>query len=256
MRHAIVITLVLLAIIAAGCQVQKQELQQQADAIVEFRTYGGFTPPEFARQELRVEKGLLTYTIFDRSGNQVSQSQATITDKEYQAVIKAFADARFMTLSDRYGEGQIVTDAGTAEISYSNGTASKSVKVEPYVEEAMPKNLQDINRLMLQLIAKATEMPAGEAEKTAERWIENAPTYRFDGYGLRLLDHKQLESYPVQHVLTYEFTSSHAGYGNRQGKVLAQALTRHEIVVRLSGGRIASAILDGKWDEMRQQKTG
>lgn len=254
MRHAIVITLVLLAIIAAGCQVQ--EPQQQDDAVVEFRTYGGFTPPEFERQELRVEKGLLTYTIFDRSGNQVSQSQGTITDKEYQEVIKAFADARFMTLSDSYGEGQIVTDAGTAEISYSNGTASKTVKVEPYVEEAMPRNLQDISKLMLRLIAKATEMPAEEAEKTAERWIENAPTYRFDGYGLRLLDHKQLESYPVQHVLTYEFTSSHAGYGNRQGKVLAQVLTRHEIVVRLSGGRIASSIIDGKWDEMRQQKTG
>ena len=98
-------------------------------------------------------------------------------------------------------------------------------------------------------------MPAEEAERTAERWIENAPTYRFDGYGLRLIDHQQLESYPVQHALTYEFTSSHAGYGNRQGKVLAQVLTRHEIEVRLSGGRVTSAIIDRRWDELRQQKT-
>jgi hypothetical protein len=53
-------------------------------------------------------------------------------------------------------------------------------------------------------------------------------------------------------VLTYNFTSSHAGYGDRSGKVTAQVITGHSILITIVDGTVDSAVIDGKWDEKGQ----
>jgi hypothetical protein len=53
-------------------------------------------------------------------------------------------------------------------------------------------------------------------------------------------------------VLTYNFTSSHAGYGNRTDKVTAEVITHHTIQVMIIDGNVVSAVIDEKWDEMGQ----
>jgi hypothetical protein len=53
--------------------------------------------------------------------------------------------------------------------------------------------------------------------------------------------------------MTYEFMSSQAGYGDRSGEAPAQVITQHTIVVRVAGGEVTSAIIDGIWDEMYQR---
>jgi hypothetical protein len=98
-------------------------------------------------------------------------------------------------------------------------------------------------------------LTAEEVEQLAENWVRNAATYKFDGTRLMLVNHKTLESYPEQHVLTYTFTSLHGGYGNRTGQMVTQALTNHTIVVRVINGTVTSAIIDDEWDEAKQVAT-
>jgi len=75
-------------------------------------------------------------------------------------------------------------------------------------------------------------------------------TYKFYG-GFVMQTHAiQEESFPVRHVLTYNFTSSHAGYGDRSGKVTAQVITEHSIKIVVVDGNVESAVIDGNWDEM------
>jgi hypothetical protein len=57
-------------------------------------------------------------------------------------------------------------------------------------------------------------------------------------------------------VLTYAFTSSHAGYGDRSGKVTAQVITPHTIRITILDRTVDSAVIDEKWDEKGQFMTG
>ncbi len=55
---------------------------------------------------------------------------------------------------------------------------------------------------------------------------------------------------------TFEFDSRHAGYGDRTGQVLAQVITPHRAVVTVEEGEVTSAVMDGKWDMLRQEMIG
>jgi len=70
------------------------------------------------------------------------------------------------------------------------------------------------------------------------------------------VNYVQQESYPVRHVLTYRFTSSHAGYGDRSRKLTAQVITEHSIKIVVVDGNVESAVIDGKWDETGQFMVG
>jgi len=92
----------------------------------------------------------------------------------------------------------------------------------------------------------------------AQDFIVNAPTYAFDGIDgtLLLIQTTSLESWPVQHVVMLSFESSHAGYGNRSGEVLAQVVTTHIAWVKVVNGEVVQAVIDETWDELKQRETG
>ncbi len=89
-----------------------------------------------------------------------------------------------------------------------------------------------------------------EAHETASEWIRNAPTYAYDGQDLQLVDQETEEDTTV---LTYNFTSTHGGYGNRSGEMVTQVLTPHTIEVTVEDGEVIRAIIDEQWDERKQQ---
>lgn len=86
-------------------------------------------------------------------------------------------------------------------------------------------------------------------------FVMSGPTFAFDGIvdSLDVDSVMVMESFPPQYRVIIVFDSAHGGYGNRDGQVLTQAITPHRVDVLVSEGIVRSAIIDGKWDELRQQ---
>ncbi len=107
--------------------------------------------------------------------------------------------------------------------------------------------------LLLAVFAACEPVPAQEPERVAEQWVRAAPTYAYDGFDLALQEQYVRESHPEQYVFIYTFTTRAAGYGDRSDEMVAQVLTDREIEVVVIDGEVVSAVIDGVWDELRQE---
>ena len=96
-----------------------------------------------------------------------------------------------------------------------------------------------------------------DAQKIVVDFLRNSPTFRFDGMEdtLKLVRSGAGEK-PYSWEFHYEFQSRHAGYGDRTGLILAQVITDHEAQIVVEQGEVVYAILDGRWDELRQRIIG
>jgi len=104
-----------------------------------------------------------------------------------------------------------------------------------------------------------SEVPDGDdSVQIAVYFVKNSPTYQYDGMDgtLKVVEHRILESYPVQNVIIITFDSSHAGYGDRTGQILAQVVTRHRVSVTVVEGNVVHAVIDEYWDELNQREVG
>ncbi len=88
----------------------------------------------------------------------------------------------------------------------------------------------------------------------AQEFIKFSPTFAFDGMdetlNLELVVIR--ESFPEQYVIEADFDSLHGGYGDRTDQMIDQAITPHSMNLVVIDGKVTSAILDGKWDELNQ----
>ncbi len=93
------------------------------------------------------------------------------------------------------------------------------------------------------------------ALQIAKHFILNAPTYAFDGIDgtLLLIQTTSLESWPVQYIVILSFESSHAGYGDRSGEMLAQVVMTHVATVKVVNGEVVQAVIDDIWNELDQR---
>jgi len=93
-----------------------------------------------------------------------------------------------------------------------------------------------------------------EAREIAETFVKNSPTFKFDGMEdtLSYLDTVTLRT-PFGWQFTFEFQSSHAGYGDRTGQVLAQVITPHTAVITVIRAEVVTATLDEKWNMLEQR---
>lgn len=92
-----------------------------------------------------------------------------------------------------------------------------------------------------------------ESKQIAMDWIKNeAPTYKFDGSKLNLKNSEETSGEECTDCFsfTFEFESSHGGYGDRSDKMVTQVITPHEMVVDVEQGEVVSAVTDSKFDEM------
>lgn len=90
-------------------------------------------------------------------------------------------------------------------------------------------------------------------EDIAKEWIEDSSsTYKFDGMNLELVEVRGLDLVNCENCYEVEFifNSRHAGYGNRDGQILAQIITPHTIVVTVENGETIKVITDQKYDEL------
>jgi hypothetical protein len=144
-----------------------------------------------------------------------------------------------------------VTDVGFTDITFTANGKTKTVTTYN-VNDYMPSGLIKIREKLQETVEFTRTLDESQVKELAESWIREAPTYKYDGSGLGIVNYIQQESYPVRHVLTYKFTSSHAGYGDRSGKVMAPIITDHTIKITIIDGNVETAIIDEKWDEMGQ----
>ncbi len=243
----IVVLLIITAAITACVQAP-----DYSNAEIKYRLYGGFVMQTYAVQELVVTQDRATFTITAADGSITKQFEKPLTKEQFSAIVKVFTDNNFDSFGDRYDEGQNhVTDVGFSDITFTANGKTKTVTAFN-VNDYMPAGLVKIREKLQETVVYTQTLDENQIKKLAEDWIQGAPTYAYDGSGLTFVNYVQQESYPVRHVLTYNFTSSHAGYGNRSGSVTAQVITPHTIRVTIVDGNVDSAVIDGRWDEMGQ----
>jgi hypothetical protein len=105
-------------------------------------------------------------------------------------------------------------------------------------------------------LSPLTGMTETWSRNIAEQFVVNSPTFTYDGMEetLELTETLTLRC-PACWAFIFEFDSRHAGYGDRTGMVLAEVITHHEAVITLDRGEIVSAVIDEKWDMLRQEET-
>lgn len=92
------------------------------------------------------------------------------------------------------------------------------------------------------------------ATKLASEYLENSPTYSWDGVdgSIQVVDVTKTRSTNPEWVVTLEFTSANAGYGDRTDQVVATVITDHVIEVTVDGDSVTSAVIDQVWDEIAE----
>jgi len=105
-------------------------------------------------------------------------------------------------------------------------------------------------------LSPLTEMSEAWSRNIAEEFVRNSPTFTYDGIEetLELTETLMLRC-PFCWEFTFEFDCLHAGYGNREGEVLAQVITHHTAVITIDKGEITSSIMDEEWDMQWQWKS-
>jgi len=96
-----------------------------------------------------------------------------------------------------------------------------------------------------------------ESLNIAQQFLENSPTYKFDGIEETLKHEETLTlrcPYCWQFIFT--FNSRQAGYGDRTGQMLAQVITQHTARITVEQREVTYAVLDNKWDMLQQEKIG
>ncbi len=128
-------------------------------------------------------------------------------------------------------------------------------------EEAIPRELLELQSHIeaviegIHEITGASDDAVDRAIQIARDFIIRAPTFRFDGIPetLNVTKVSILESLPLQYVITIDFESRHAGYGDRTGQALPGVITPHTAVVKVVRDNVVSAILDNQWDEVNRE---
>jgi hypothetical protein len=245
-----------LFLISSGCTETQEDTNENAvsgDATIVHLSYGAFTLPEMAVQEMVVNSTSVNFSYYNYQDELTARYVKPIDQETRDELIALFNNNDFMELDDLYEpqEGQpIVADTGTVEIQVMQNGVTKVVKVEPYASEYMPDNLKEINNALIELRQYALAPAEDERKEIASEWIMNAPTYSFDGSDLELKSYQVSEDNPAEAMLNYTFISSHGGYGNRSGQMVTQVITEHSIELVLYNRNVNSAIIDGVWDEM------
>lgn len=84
----------------------------------------------------------------------------------------------------------------------------------------------------------------------AKQFVMDDATFQFDG----MVDTVTAAIDESTGIATVEFTSRTAGYGNRSGLMVAEVLTSHKAVIKISDNQVISAVMDEKWDMLTQKE--
>ncbi|MDG6243595.1 MAG: hypothetical protein QCH31_04280 [Methanolobus sp.] len=256
MKRIIIVFLLSIVILSAGCTEEQNSTPEiNDDAVITLLTYGAYSPAEMAVSELVINSTTVNLSYYNYEHELTARYIKAIDGKTRNNLLDLLRNNGFTGMQELYEpqKGQpLVTDTGTAQITVTQDGMTKNVKIDPYFNDYMPANLQEINEALTDLRSYAMSISEDEAKMIAEEWIMNAPTYDFDGSNLAFEDYHSSTQYPSQHTLTYTFISSHGGYGNRTDQMVSQVVTNHTIEITLYNRNVVFAIIDGVWDEREQ----
>jgi hypothetical protein len=117
-------------------------------------------------------------------------------------------------------------------------------------------------------ISSASGLTAADAALYKAGWIAkqytlNDETYKYDGIynTLKVIPAQNAvsimgvaaASVPTSYTFKASYNSSHTGYGNRAGKVLAQVITPHTALITVKNNQVISATIDGRWNMMTER---
>ena len=107
---------------------------------------------------------------------------------------------------------------------------------------------------MLEQKMNNVEVTEAGSRQIAENFVINSPTFKFDGikYTLKLLETLYPDMENTWQFVFY-FESANAGYGDRTGQMVAEVITPHETIITVAWGEVTAAVMDGKWDMIKQQ---
>ena len=81
--------------------------------------------------------------------------------------------------------------------------------------------------------------------------LVGSPMYKFDGFDLNLVKTEQLTPFKFQ--FDYKFKSRHSGYGDRANKIISSVITQHNATLVVENGSVTYAVVDNKWDILKQE---
>ena len=124
-----------------------------------------------------------------------------------------------------------------------------------------------IGSLAVMTAAESTATPQyNKAAYVAKQFTVNEGTYKFDGMAgtLKVVPAQNVvsimgvgalaaQAYPDTYTFKISFDSSHAGYGNRAGMILAESITPHTALITVKNNKVISATMDGKWNMMTEK---
>ena len=144
-----VVLLIAVVMIAACSQVQEPD---SGNAVITYRSYGGFVTPTYAIQELVVTKDTSTFTITAADGNITEKFEKNLTREQFNAIVKVFIDNNFASYGDRYDEGRNhVTDVGFTDITFAANGKTKTVTTYN-VNDYMPSGLIKIREKLQETV--------------------------------------------------------------------------------------------------------
>jgi hypothetical protein len=92
-----------------------------------------------------------------------------------------------------------------------------------------------------------------DAIAAARQFVNAEATFKFDGMADTLsIRMNKTVSDSVFEVVA-EFTSRHAGFGDRADRMVAEVITPHRAIITIEKGTVASAVLDSQWDMIAQE---
>ena len=150
--------------------------------------------------------------------------------------------------------------AGETTVMLLDFDAKKSVNVtgngKVMVKPVVKLNVKQKQKPEVQPV-ETEKMTQEESQKIAGEFVKKDETFTFDGIADTLiLTGTDQANCLYCWTFTFEFDSRQAGYGNRAGQILAQVITHHTAVITMERGRITSAIMDRRWDMMKEKGTG
>lgn len=150
-----------------------------------------------------------------------------------------------------------VADGETTEILLDfdaaksvNVTGNGKVMVKPVIKMGVKQKSKGNS-------AVKGDVTQEDCQKTAEQFLKTDETYAYDGItdSLALTGAEQGVN-PGTWSFTFEFDCGQAGYGNRTNQALAQVITHHTAVIMVEQGKVTSAVIDGKWDMIKEEEIG
>lgn len=204
---------------------------------------GGYITPQEQEQFDEVEPGLdaiQTDTVF-QGGTYLATD--AIIDEDALSPAGATIDGKMAYVRKGAADDQIY-------IEDENGL------FEMWIKEGTDMPLTDCLN-MTYSVNGTCRVNEDESVGFAMNEIEDYPTFDYDGqpYSLALVGSEKVQC-EYCWGLTFEFTTTHAGYGDRSDEDLPREITRHTAVVEIREGVVTSMVYDGVWDELEQEMVG